>query len=67
MCNLGKIDRAIRFLLGFSIVVWGTTSMNYYWAIAGVVPIVTSVVSFCPIYPILNINTGCKKDSETSC
>ena len=62
MCNLGKIDRVVRFLLGLSIVIWGTVTMNYYWAIVGLAPIVTSVISFCPIYPILNINTGCQRD-----
>lgn len=63
MCNLGTIDRVIRFLFGLSIVVWGTVTMNYYWAIAGLAPMVTSIISFCPIYPILKINTGCCRDS----
>lgn len=62
MCNLGKVDRVIRFLLGLSVVIWGTATMNYYWAIVGLAPMVTSIVSFCPIYPIMKINTGCYRD-----
>jgi len=59
MCNIGKIDRILRAIVGVAIIVWGVLSMSY-WGAVGVVLLATSFISFCPIYPLLKINTGCK-------
>ena len=64
--NLGNIDRALRvtvaLLLGilyFSNVVTGT--FGVILLIVAVVFLLTSSISFCPLYTILGLNSGKKK------
>ena len=57
MCNIGKLDRAIRLLLGViltSLVFFGPQTP---WGWIGLIPLVTSVLCFCPIYSVLELNT----------
>lgn len=61
MCNEGKIDRIIRVVLGVVIIAWGVMNNNWLGAI-GLIPLGTALIGFCPLYAILKINTGCKKD-----
>ncbi|MDD2905784.1 MAG: DUF2892 domain-containing protein [Sulfurimonas sp.] len=60
MCNLGKIDRILRAVAGTVIIVWGLMTQNY-WGAVGLVLLATAAISFCPLYPLLKLNTGCKK------
>ena len=63
--NMGTMDRGIRLALAaliavlfFTNVIGGTAAI-----VLGVIAIVfalTSFISFCPLYPLLGINT-CKK------
>ena len=63
MCfNAGPLDRALRISVGIGLVVYGLGTGNYIMAAIGVVPLGTGVFGFCPFYPILKLNTGCKKD-----
>ena len=67
--NMGTTDRIIRILLA---IVFGalyfTGTVTGTWGIVllivGVVFLLTSLVSFCPLYPLLGINTVCKKEKE---
>ncbi len=56
--NVGNIDRIVRFVVGFALVVWGLTSGNWLGAI-GLVPIATATLRWCPAYLPFGINT-CK-------
>jgi len=64
MCNMGKIDKIIRVVvaLGF----FAAALLTPYWwlAIVGAVAIATVLISFCPLYTLLGINTGCKSEKE---
>lgn len=63
-CNVGTIDRVLRAVVGIALVVWAFLSGNMIGYV-GVVFIVTALFSFCPFYPLLGINTGCKlKEKE---
>lgn len=62
--NMGNADRGIRIILAavfaylfFSGTVTGTVS--YVLLAFAAVFVLTSLVSFCPLYPLLGINT-CK-------
>lgn len=57
--NVGGIDKTIRIFAGLAIIGWGIASQNVLGAI-GLVPLLTATINFCPIYPLLGINT-CKK------
>ena len=55
--NEGTIDRALRVILGLvvlSLVFFGPQTA---WGWVGLVPLVTGLVGFCPLYAVLGINT----------
>lgn len=60
MCNIGKIDRIIRVVIGVLVIVWGLMNNSWLGAI-GLIPLVTALVGWCPLYAIFGINTGCNK------
>lgn len=63
MCfNAGPLDRALRISLGIGLVVYGLGTGNFIMAAVGVVPLLTGAIGLCPLYSILKLNTGCKKD-----
>ncbi len=62
-CNTGKIDRVLRVIAGAALIVWAIMSGNMF-GYAGLVLVVTGMVGFCPFYPLLGINTGCKLNND---
>lgn len=55
--NVGGIDRVLRILVGAALILWAALLGGPVWAWIGVVPLATGLVKFCPIYPILGMNT----------
>jgi len=60
--NVGGIDRIVRLLAGLALIAVGALGLVASpWSIvamvAGAVFTLTSVVSFCPLYTILGINS----------
>ncbi len=63
MCfNLGITDRIIRAVAGLGIIAYGVFTENYIVATIGAIPLLTAAIGFCPFYPLIKLNTGCKKD-----
>ena len=60
--NVGSLDKTIRIIVGVLIIVVGVLSGSLLGAI-GLIPIITGIIGWCPLYPILKINTICEKDS----
>jgi len=58
-CNIGKIDKIIRLVLGVVIIALGVVNNSWLGAI-GLIPLGTALIGWCPLYSILGINTGCK-------
>ena len=62
MKNEGTIDRVLRTVLGIVLmvvgfgVVGGTGGTTL--GVVGLVPLITGVVGFCPIYTLLHIRTN---------
>jgi hypothetical protein len=55
--NESSVDRALRVVLGIvllSLVFVGPKTM---WGLFGVVPLLTGLVGFCPLYRLLGIST----------
>jgi hypothetical protein len=57
--NIGKLDRLIRYVLGF-----GLLSLFFilegsvrFWGLLGIIPLVTAVFEICPVMRVLGINT----------
>lgn len=62
MCfNAGKVDRVIRVVVGFALIGFGVATQNYVVAGVVAIPLLTGVIGFCPFYPLIKLNTGCKK------
>jgi len=56
--NMGVIDRALRVIVGIALIALAATGRIGVWGWIGVVPLLTAVVGFCPLYTMLGINTG---------
>lgn len=55
--NAGKLDRILRVIVGLvllSLTVIGPQSM---WGLVGLVPLLTGLMGFCPLYTVLGIKT----------
>ena len=54
--NVGSVDKWLRMGLGVALVVWAATG-GPVWAWLGVIPLLTGLFSFCPLYRLLGVNT----------
>ena len=59
--NVGGIDRMLRIVLGLVLIGLTLSGTIGVWGWIGVVPLGTGFISFCPLYPLLGINTCAKK------
>ena len=60
--NIGSLDKTIRLVVGVLIIVAGVLNESLL-GIIGLIPIVTALISWCPLYTILKINTICKNET----
>lgn len=62
MTNEGAIDRVLRIVVGGALV--GLTVAGPWthvlspWGYIGLVPLVTGVIGFCPLYKVVGLNTN---------
>lgn len=57
MKNEGTVDRVLRVIVGIvllSLVVIGPQTL---WGLVGLVPLLTGLLGFCPLYKVLGLNT----------
>lgn len=61
MKNVGGIDKILRIIAGIALIasVFLVPAMSP-WGWIGVVPLLTGLFNFCPLYPLIGLNT-CKK------
>jgi hypothetical protein len=55
--NEGALDRILRVVVGIVILSMAFIGPQTPWAFLGLVPLLTGLVGFCPLYAILKINT----------
>ena len=55
-CNVGKTDRVVRLTLAAGMILYGQITNNY-WGLLGIIPMVTGVLNFCPLYKVLGLST----------
>ena len=55
--NEGGVDRALRIMGGLAILSLAFVGPQTPWAYVGVVPLLTGLVGFCPLYALLGVNT----------
>lgn len=61
--NVGGIDRILRIGAGVVLVGLAATGTVGAWGWIGVVPLLTGAFGFCPVYPLLGLNTCPMKKS----
>ena len=57
--NVGGFDKWARIVVGVLLIGWELAD-GPVWAWVGVVPLVTGLFNFCPLYGLLGVNT-CKR------
>lgn len=55
--NVGGIDRILRIIVGAVLVVLAAMGTIGWWGYIGVVPLLTGLFRFCPLYTLLGIKT----------
>jgi hypothetical protein len=61
--NEGTVDRVLRVIVGIVLLALTYTGAIGVWGWIGVVPLLTGLVGFCPLYTVLGINTCPMKKS----
>ncbi len=55
--NVGGIDKILRIVVGIVLISLAALGIVGAWGWIGVVPLLTGLFSWCPLYPLLGINT----------
>lgn len=55
--NEGWIDRLLRVIVGFALILLTVVGPKTAWGWLGVVPLVTGAAGYCPLYALLGIST----------
>lgn len=63
--NAGTVDRVVRVVIGIILLYAVATGMvqgiiMYVAALLGLMMLVTAAFAYCPLYPVLKINTASK-------
>jgi hypothetical protein len=58
--NVGGFDRIARILVGLVLVALAATGTVGAWGWIGVVPLVTGLFGFCPLYTLFGMSS-CKR------
>jgi len=62
-CNVGNTDKAIRLFLAIVIGAAGFY-VKSWWGLVAILPLVTGLTSFCPLYKFLGLNTCSTKSVQ---
>ncbi len=63
-CNIGKIDRIIRIVIGVALLGWGIMNNCIIADVVGGLLLFTAIIGWCPPYALFKINTGCKTKND---
>ncbi|MEQ1492894.1 MAG: DUF2892 domain-containing protein [Terricaulis sp.] len=55
--NEGTVDRILRVIVGAGVLSLAFVGPHTPWGYVGVIPLVTGLVGYCPLYAILGLNT----------
>jgi hypothetical protein len=62
-CNVGNADKIVRLFLAIVIGAVGFY-VKSWWGLVAIVPLITGLSSFCPLYTILGLNTCSTKSVQ---
>ncbi len=55
--NTGQMDRLIRIVLGAVLIYLAYAGIFGEWAYIGIIPLLTGLIGWCPLYAFLGIQT----------
>lgn len=55
--NEGTIDRILRIIVGFALLSIVVVGPQTPWGYVGLIPLITGLIGYCPLYSILGICT----------
>jgi DUF2892 family protein len=57
--NVGTLDRVLRIGLGIALLAWMLAGEGdaRWWGAIGLIPLVTGMLGFCPLYRLLGLRT----------
>jgi hypothetical protein len=55
--NEGNLDRALRVIAGAGILSLAFIGPQTVWGYVGLVPLITGLVGYCPLYAMLGLST----------
>lgn len=55
--NESKTDRTVRILAGLAVVVVGLV-VGSWWGLVGLIPLVTGLAGWCPLYAMFGFRTN---------
>jgi hypothetical protein len=58
--NEGRVDRVLRVLVGLILIALVFVGPRTTWGWLGLIPLVTGLVGFCPLYRLVDLNTCAK-------
>jgi hypothetical protein len=58
MKNVGTVDKVIRIVLGVVLLALVFVGPQTPWGWIGIIPLVTGLIGFCPLYGVLGMNTS---------
>jgi len=59
-CNVGKVDKTLRIILGIAVLGAGFY-FESWWGAVGAIPLLTGSIGWCPIYAPFGLSTCSKK------
>ena len=62
--NVGGFDRGARIVLGSALIALAFFG-NQPLAYLGAIPLITGLVKFCPLYPIIGVSSACCDKGES--
>ena len=61
--NMGTIDKVLRVVVGLGLISLVFVGPQTPWGWIGVVPLLTALVSWCPVYVPFGLSTRAKDDT----
>jgi hypothetical protein len=65
MINEGPLDRVVRVVVGLAVLSLTVVGPHSLWGLVGLVPLLTGLVGFCPLYRLLGIRTTTPKAASS--
>jgi len=56
--NEGALDRTVRIVLGLLLLALVFVGPKSWFGLVGIVPFVTGLVGYCPLYALIGVRTG---------